>query len=1382
MFNKTISGLLKIIHAYKTENKRLKALLKSYSIDFESYDDICDHEFFDEALDNDSTDLSEKSSYYHSQNSLNCCKTEEVRKDRLSQSFTYHKALTNSYETLSGFSRNKGSYQDKKELSKINQSNDELCSSALDHLGKDNANIQNNASVSDVILSDKIVNRSNIDKSFATNFLENSKRADCYTNSLNNKDEDTKNQQHTFNYSEETSSSKKMLYDANSKLSSETYDNVDSTFIENNDGYKDLLSSLNISQVIEASFSSGKTDLILQLHKSTTQQHLYESINVSTTESIKNSAQNNAHSTYSIDDSNFYQSDCSNLCSHEKKDISYSLDKISSEVLFASNKQIELFLSYFNGRNDVFAKRWQNPHTGKSCYYPHCDNFYKVNCAKKYLKSSAKNVKDSEKYVNPCNSCQSRKRRGLTVLDIRKHFSNSNYTVGVYPLREDNKCSFMVFDFDDHESDVNQVADNNSVDLSDNHDMDYVVEIPTQKTICNNQRVLDDRVGKGSSLSTSDLQEKIYRCKEEKITFKSTFKIAEKRSVEDEVRSFLCICSNYEIKPLLERSRSGKGYHVWFFFEEPIFASLAREFGRHLLEHGARLVNIDSYKTFDRMIPAQDRLTGVGLGNLVALPLQCEPLKRGNSCFLDENFVPYLHQFERLASQEKLSESFIKSKIYKHSTRDSFSSSSSSSSLLSDRSSYPHDSYNQCSDNIFELANIDLDTTKKGDLNYKYNHEHFTKDMFKDGFFKIYIKDSIYVKHSDVSPYVLSILRGISSYANPLYYRNFNSSHYSIKEPRRILCYEDLKYFIKLPRALLDNIEQMCTASDIKIVKEDMRNEGKKIRVNLNKHVVLRKEQKTACDNLLLHENGILNAATGFGKTISALYIISKLKVNTLILVPTQNLLLQWQKNLKEKLEFKEPLPEYTTLSGKVKKHQSYIGQFSSKSKKTTGIIDVVLYSSLGKDGEYRDFVENYGLVIADECHNIGAPSYYQAVCAICAKRIYGLSATMHREDGKEKSVMMQLGPIRFKYSAKDYVLQQNFEHFVYPRFTRVVSTEDDLELSEIIGLLSKDNSRNIMIINDVLECIKQKRIILVLSKSVAHCNILYEQLKNAAHTVFLLRPDNISNENIVHALSTINDPSYTESAVLISTVQLISEGFDVPALDTLMITLPVSYKTPIEQMLGRINRAHCNKHKVIVYDYIDPAYTMLQRMYAKRLKVYKKLGFSVTCKNSDYQLEKNSQDTNRGCIFTADDYHATFMNDIKSACTEIVIAPISVNIQKVKDFYDYSLENVLTKSVHLLAVLKNRYDEKTEDLTNSLNSEVIKNVKEHFKVHYNDNRSSASIAIIDRKIVWYGLIDFLGNIKSDDNSIRIVDEKTASDILRDLFLQQSQEYQTSLL
>ncbi|WP_406019923.1 TOTE conflict system archaeo-eukaryotic primase domain-containing protein, partial [Succinivibrio sp.] len=201
---------------------------------------------------------------------------------------------------------------------------------------------------------------------------------------------------------------------------------------------------------------------------------------------------------------------------------------------------------------------------------------------------------------------------------------------------------------------------------------------------------------------------------------------------------------------------------------------------------------IDSYKTFDRMIPAQDRLTGIGLGNLVALPLQCEPLKKGNSCFLDENFVPYLYQFERLASQEKLSESFIKSKIYKNSTRDSFSS----SSLLSDRSFYSQELYKQCSDNIFELAKIDLDTTKKVDLNYKNSHEFFTKDMFKDGIFKIYIRDSIYVKHSDVSPHVISILRKISSYANPLYYRNFSNSHYNIKEPRRILCYEDLKYFI----------------------------------------------------------------------------------------------------------------------------------------------------------------------------------------------------------------------------------------------------------------------------------------------------------------------------------------------------------------------------------------------------------------------------------------------------------------------------------------------------------------------------------------------------------------------------------------------------------
>ena len=206
MLNKTISGLLIIIHAYKAENKRLKALLKAHSIDFDSHEDICDHGVFVDALNNYSTDCSENDRFNHSQNSQNYYKAGEGRKDDTPPSFTYLKALPNSYETISGFSRNKGSYQDKKEQSKINHNIEEQCVSALDPLDKENSNIQNNSSVNNEILSDKIVNRSKIDKSFAENFSQNSKKADLYTNSLNNKDADTKNQQRTFYYSEERNS------------------------------------------------------------------------------------------------------------------------------------------------------------------------------------------------------------------------------------------------------------------------------------------------------------------------------------------------------------------------------------------------------------------------------------------------------------------------------------------------------------------------------------------------------------------------------------------------------------------------------------------------------------------------------------------------------------------------------------------------------------------------------------------------------------------------------------------------------------------------------------------------------------------------------------------------------------------------------------------------------------------------------------------------------------------------------------------------------------------------------------------------------------------------------------------------------------------------
>ena len=78
------------------------------------------------------------------------------------------------------------------------------------------------------------------------------------------------------------------------------------------------------------------------------------------------------------------------------------------------------------------------------------------------------------------------------------------------------------------------------------------------------------------------------------------------------------------------------------------------------------------------------------------------------------------------------------------------------------------------------------------------------------------------------------------------------------------------------------------------------------------------------------------------------------------------------------------------------------------------------------------------------------------------------------------------------------------------------------------------------------------------------------------------------------------------------TTGQKIGEGFDFPRLDVLMLALPVSFEGRLEQYVGRLNRDYEGRSAVYVYDYIDSHVHYFGRMYAKRLRTYKKTGFSI--------------------------------------------------------------------------------------------------------------------------------------------------------------------------
>lgn len=124
---------------------------------------------------------------------------------------------------------------------------------------------------------------------------------------------------------------------------------------------------------------------------------------------------------------------------------------------------------------------------------------------------------------------------------------------------------------------------------------------------------------------------------------------------QDAIKRLYDTCHKYELPVVIERSRSGNGGHLWLFFEENIPAFQSRKLMFDLLLQAEILSKFEKEPSFDRLFPNQDTHSGKAIGNLIALPLQGNSLKKGNSCFIDlATGAPYADQWEFLKSVRKV--------------------------------------------------------------------------------------------------------------------------------------------------------------------------------------------------------------------------------------------------------------------------------------------------------------------------------------------------------------------------------------------------------------------------------------------------------------------------------------------------------------------------------------------------------------------------------------------------------------------------------------------------------------------------------------------------------------------------------------------------------
>lgn len=794
---------------------------------------------------------------------------------------------------------------------------------------------------------------------------------------------------------------------------------------------------------------------------------------------------------------------------------------------------------------------------------------------------------------------------------------------------------------------------------------------------------------------------------------------------QEEANALRAICADNDVPCLVERSRSGKGAHVWMFFEKAINIKKARLFGAALLDKGAESVNQQSFDTYDRMIPAQDKLPEGGLGNLVALPLQGRAVKNGNSVFVDEKWQPYHDQWSVLKNTGKLSETFIDEKLSSWGNKYSISSNT---------------------DNEIP-GQISIDETPWE------NSIKFERSDTK-GTVRIVLADKAYVDKTDIKPRLQNKIRRLAAYNNPEYFKNQGMGISTFGIPRIVYSGEDTEQFIAIPRGCLNKLCKNLKSSNIDYSVEDKRNTGKEINVSFAGE--LYPEQQDAVNSLTGHDFGVLAAATGFGKTVVGSYLISERKVNTLILVHNNEIMQNWINDLERFLVIKEDYPQYMTKTGRVKTRKSLIGRLTGAHNSMTGIIDVAMVTSLGSGDSIKPFVKDYGMVIMDECHHGAAESIEAVLSKVNAKYVYGLTATVKREDGKDKTVLMQFGPVRFRFTAKDKIRLQGMEHILEPRFTPIISTKEKLTLNEAYEIVVNSDFRNSLIASDIEACIKQGHTPLVLSKRKAQIDVLFEKVKDKADHVLVLTGGKKQSERkeLRERLGSISE---SESLIVLATGQYIGEGFNCSRLDMLFLAMPIAWDGNVEQYTGRLNRSHDGKNRVTVIDYVDHHIEMFANMYNKRLRTYKRIGYELS-----QDVERKHDDR---FIYDSETYSEVFRGDIINAKAEVMISSPYVSTPgSERLIHNFSAMKSKDASISLITYPASHYSDDIKDRIENIHNRLnMAGIKVSF-VDYIPSR----YAVIDKEILWYGSMNLVSNIKEDDDEMRIVSRSVAKALIEE--------------
>jgi superfamily II DNA or RNA helicase len=645
----------------------------------------------------------------------------------------------------------------------------------------------------------------------------------------------------------------------------------------------------------------------------------------------------------------------------------------------------------------------------------------------------------------------------------------------------------------------------------------------------------------------------------------------DKQSWQHDALAFVATCRGKGVPAVLERSRSGNGAHVWIFFSEPVLASEARRLGAHLVTETMERWPDIGFESYDRFFPSQDTMPAGGFGNLIALPLQSEPRQHGNSVFVDDELHPYEDQWAFLASVRRMSRAEVATIVEQ---------ASSVGRILGVRLPLDDDD-----DEPWTVP----PSRRKAELPIV--------GQMPEGV-EVVLGNQVYIDRDVLPPALVNRLIRLAAFQNPEFYAAQAMRLPTFGKPRVISCAQLFAKHIALPRGCLDAALDLLATNGVRPELRDERQDGTSIRTRFLG--TLTPEQKTAADALMAHDTGVLAATTAFGKTLVAIKLIAERDRNTLILVHRQQLLDQWLARLSTFLDIEA----------------DRIGVVRGGKKRPTGVVDVAIIQSLVRKGEVSDLVADYGHLIVDECHHLSAVSFEAIARAAKAKYVLGLSATVTRKDGHHPIIFMQCGPIRHRVDARKQAASRPFSHRVIRQRTAFRAAREETgaraSIQDLYRLLARDESRNDMIFDDVLAALEARRSPIVITERKDHLQTIAERLQRFAKNVIVLKGGMKAKERkqAIAALEAVPDG---EERVIVATGRYLGEGFDDARLDTLFLTMPISWRGTLAQYAGRLHRLHAAKREVVIYDYVDEDEPVLAKMAAKREAGYKALGYDVT-------------------------------------------------------------------------------------------------------------------------------------------------------------------------